>query len=80
MDMTDWLRASGLLLLGFHGVLIAAPGPIPQNAEHTRPRIFSADETADVGMDDTTPVVDGIGEGSATRFTGKIEQVTVEVR
>jgi arylsulfatase len=48
--------------------------------ERTQPRIFSADETADVGMDDATPVVDGIGEGGATRFTGKIDQVTVEVR
>ncbi|MFO1417965.1 MAG: arylsulfatase [Methylotetracoccus sp.] len=48
--------------------------------EHTQPRIFSADETADVGMDDATPVVSGIGEGRATRFTGKIDKITVEVR
>ncbi|MGZ8096527.1 MAG: arylsulfatase, partial [Methylosarcina sp.] len=48
--------------------------------DRTQPRAFSADETADVGVDDATPVVDGIGEGSRTRFTGKIEKVTITVR
>jgi arylsulfatase len=42
--------------------------------------MFSADETADVGVDEATPVVDGIGEGSHTRFTGRIERVTIEVK
>ncbi len=48
--------------------------------ERTIPMIFSGDETADVGMDSATPVAEGIGEGEATRFTGRIEKVTVEVR
>jgi arylsulfatase len=48
--------------------------------DRTQPRIFSADETADVGVDDATPVVEGMGEGSKTRFTGKIEKVSVEVK
>lgn len=48
--------------------------------EKTQAMVFSADETADVGIDDSTPVVAGIGEGPQTRFTGKIEKVTVEVR
>jgi arylsulfatase len=48
--------------------------------ERTQPRIFSADETADVGIDDATPVVDGIGEGPKTRFTGKIGKVTILVK
>jgi len=48
--------------------------------EKTQPMIFSADETADVGIDDATPVVVGIGEGAATRFTGKIEKVTIDVK
>jgi arylsulfatase A-like enzyme len=48
--------------------------------DRTQPRIFSADETADVGVDDATPVVADIGEGSQTRFTGKIEKVTITVR
>jgi arylsulfatase len=42
--------------------------------------IFSADETADVGVDDATPVVAGIGQGAQTRFTGKIEKVTIDVK
>ena len=48
--------------------------------DRTQPSVFSADETADVGVDEATPVVDGIGEGSQTRFTGKIEKVKVEVK
>jgi arylsulfatase len=48
--------------------------------EHTQARIFSADETADVGIDEATPVVDGIGEGVDTRFNGTINTVKVEIR
>jgi len=48
--------------------------------ERTVPAVFSGDETADVGVDSATPVVEGIGEGEATRFTGAIEKVTVELR
>jgi arylsulfatase len=46
----------------------------------TQPLLFSADETADVGLDNQTPVVEGIGIGrEETRFTGKIDKVTVKV-
>jgi arylsulfatase A-like enzyme len=48
--------------------------------EKTQPNIFSADETADVGLDNQTPVAEGIGVGAQTRFTGKINQVTLEVK
>ena len=48
--------------------------------EKTQPNIFSADETADVGMDNQTPVAEGIGIGAETRFTGKINKITLEVR
>ena len=49
--------------------------------ERTHPFVFSADETADVGLDNQTPVAEGIGIGrEETRFTGKIEKVTLEVR
>jgi arylsulfatase len=41
---------------------------------------FSADETADVGLDNQTPVAEGIGVGAETRFTGKINMVTLEVK
>jgi arylsulfatase len=47
--------------------------------EKTQPNIFSADETADVGIDNQTPVAEGIGIGAETRFTGKINKVTLEV-
>ncbi|MBW2724463.1 MAG: arylsulfatase [Deltaproteobacteria bacterium] len=48
--------------------------------DKTQPLIFSADETADLGLDNQTPVVEGIGIGrDATRFTGKIHKVVIEV-
>jgi len=48
--------------------------------EHTQPAIFSADETADVGIDLGTPVVEAVGAEGKSRFNGKIPKVTVEVR
>jgi arylsulfatase A-like enzyme len=45
----------------------------------TQPMIFSADETADVGIDLATPVVEAIGSERKSRFTGSISKVTVEV-
>jgi arylsulfatase len=46
--------------------------------ENTTPFLFSADETADVGMDEATPVTEDYAEGD-NAFTGKIEKVTVEL-
>ena len=48
--------------------------------EHTQPMIFSADETADVGIDLATPVVETIGCEARSRFTGRIPKVTVSVQ
>jgi arylsulfatase len=48
--------------------------------EHTQAGIFSADETADVGIDLGTPVVESIGCEALSRFTGRIPRVTVEVK
>jgi arylsulfatase len=48
--------------------------------EHTQAAIFSADETADVGIDLGTPVVEAIGSEHKSRFTGHIPQLTVEVK
>jgi arylsulfatase len=43
--------------------------------------IFSADETADVGLDNQTPVALGIGYGPVeTKFTGKIHKILIEVK
>ena len=46
--------------------------------ENTTPFVFSADETADVGVDEATPVTEDYEERD-NEFTGKIEKVTVEV-
>jgi len=42
--------------------------------------MFSADETADVGIDLGTPVVEAVGAESESRFTGHIPKLTIEVR
>jgi arylsulfatase len=47
--------------------------------ERTQPNIFSADETADVGEDEATPVTEDYKEGD-NAFTGKIDKVTVELK
>jgi arylsulfatase len=46
----------------------------------TQPGIFSADETADVGIDLGTPVVEAIGAEAKSRFTGRIPKVTIDVK
>ncbi|RPJ45148.1 MAG: arylsulfatase [Betaproteobacteria bacterium] len=48
--------------------------------EHTQAGLFSADETADVGIDLGTPVVEAIGAEAKSRYTGRIPKVTVEVK
>ena len=42
--------------------------------------IFSADETADVGIDLATPVVETIGAEARSRFTGRIRTVTIGLK
>ncbi len=46
--------------------------------ERTQPFIFSADETADVGVDDATPVTESY-KAWDNKFTGKIARVTVDL-
>jgi len=48
--------------------------------ERTQPTFFSGDDTADVGIDLGTPVVEAIGSEARSRFTGKIPRVTIEVK
>ncbi|OYY74068.1 MAG: arylsulfatase [Gammaproteobacteria bacterium 28-57-27] len=48
--------------------------------ERTQPGLFSADETADVGIDLGTPVVEAIGAEHKSKFTGHIPKLTVEVK
>jgi len=47
--------------------------------ENTQAGMFSADETADVGIDLGTPVVEAIGSEARSKFSGHIPKVTVEV-
>jgi len=46
----------------------------------TQPGMFSADETADVGIDLGTPVVEAIGAEAKSRFTGRIPKITIDVK
>ena len=48
--------------------------------DRTQPMIFSADETADVGIDLGTPVVEAVGAEHPSKFTGTIAKVTVAVK
>jgi arylsulfatase len=47
--------------------------------ERTQTIVFSADETADVGIDLATPVVEAIGSEARSPFTGRIREVKVQV-
>ncbi len=47
--------------------------------ERTQPLVFSADETADVGIDLATAVVAEIGSEEKSRFTGTVLDVTISV-
>ncbi|QDY70459.1 arylsulfatase [Qingshengfaniella alkalisoli] len=71
----DGLGKGGLATLFVNGDAVAS-GRIGK----TQPLVFSADETADVGLDNQTPVVEGIGIGrDDTRFTGTISSVVVKI-
>lgn len=48
--------------------------------EQTQCCAFSADEGADVGLDEGTPVVEDYGIPTPYRFTGSIHKVTIELR
>lgn len=70
------LGKGGMATLSVNGKAVAE-GRI----EKTQPLIFSADETADVGLDNQTPVAEGIGVGrDETRFTGKIDKIVLAVK
>lgn len=46
--------------------------------ERTQSRTFSADGTADIGIDLATPVVEAIGAEAKSRFNGHIPKLIVE--
>jgi arylsulfatase len=77
----DFAYDGGGMGKGGTGTLFVNDKQVAQGRiEHTQPMIFSADETADVGIDLGTPVVEAVGSEARSRFTGKIPKVTIEVR
>jgi arylsulfatase len=77
----DFYYDGGGLGKGGMGVLFVNGEKVAEGQiEHTQAMIFSADETADVGIDLGTPVVEAIGSEAKSRFTGRIPKVTVEVK
>jgi len=50
-----------------------------QHAIIAQPKIYSADKTPDVGVDEATPVKEDDKEGD-NHFTGRINKVTVELK
>jgi arylsulfatase A-like enzyme len=77
----DFAYDGGGLGKGGTGTLFVNGKQVAQGRiEHTQCCIFSADETADVGIDLGTPVVEAIGSEAKSRFTGKIPKLTIEVK
>ena len=66
--------SGGKTTLSVNGVKVAE-GRI----EHTNAFLLSADETADVGVDEATPVTEDYKERENT-FTGKIGKVVIELK
>jgi len=71
----DEFGKGGLATLSVNGKPVAK-----SRIGRTQPLMFSADETADVGLDNQTPVVEGIGIGPEETFTGTIEKVVISVQ
>ncbi len=66
----------GIATISVNGKVVAE-GKI----EKTQPLVFSADETADVGLDNQTPVATDLGIGrKTTKFTGKINKIKISVK
>jgi len=77
----DFAYDGGGLGKGGTGTLVVNGEKVAEGRiEHTQAMIFSADETADVGIDLGTPVVEAIGAEAKSKFTGRIPKVTVEVK
>jgi arylsulfatase len=64
---------------GMASILVNGKNVASGRIERTQPAIFSADETAAVGVDDATPVTNDYKERD-NAFTGKILKVTINVK
>jgi arylsulfatase len=66
---------------GGNGTLFVNDQKVAQGRiEQTQCCIFSADETADVGVDLGTAVVERLGAEDPSRFNGRIPSVTIELK
>lgn len=73
---TDDIGKGGDVTISVNGKEVAQG-----RVDKTQPLIFSADETADVGLDNQTPVAEDLGVGrEKTRFTGTIKKITLDVK
>jgi arylsulfatase len=76
----DFVYDGGGVGKGGKATLLVNGKPVAEGrVEKTQPNVFSADETADVGIDNQTPVALGIGTGAETRFSGRINKVILGV-
>jgi len=65
--------------LGKGGTLLVNGKKVTESKiEHTQAMVFSADETADVGEDDATPVTEDYKERD-NKFTSTIRKVTIDL-
>jgi len=69
----------GLAKGGMATILVNGANVASGRIERTQPAIFSADETAAVGVDDATPVTNDYKERD-NAFTGKILKVVIDVK
>lgn len=76
----DFVSDGGKLGAGGSGTLLVDKEPVAQGRiDRTVPVMFSADEGADVGVDEGTPVTEDYTT-SSSYFSGQIYQVTITVR
>jgi arylsulfatase A-like enzyme len=61
---------------GVGTLLVNGDKVVEGRIDRTQPNMFSADETADVGVDESTPVTEDYVEGD-NAFTGKIRKIVV---
>lgn len=80
MIVFDFAYDGGGLAKGGDGTLYINGEKVAEGRiDRTQPMVFSADETADVGVDLATPVVESIGAERESRFNGTITSVTVQI-
>jgi len=76
----DFAYDGGKLGAGGTGTLFVNDKKVAQGRiDKTNPVMFSADEGADVGVDEGTPVTEDYKERD-NKFTGRIYQVTIDVK